>query len=194
MGGNGFSVNGTKFDQLWKTAHQNLKANGNNNPTTADIVKEMLRLNQKPQKPDSPIPGFHFEHNDTIPSMKYAVNTPVPVYGVNLPTKPEMKYGANTPQGSSEPVMKYGVHLPNVPQLVTKYAANIGCNPTPFVPSSGISMKYAVNIGCNPQVRQSEGSRIKLSPEAKKTLQNAINQIRLKNTAAQIQTQYKSEG
>lgn len=170
--GDGFSIKGTNFDQIWKIAQQNLRANGNSSPTTADIIKEMLRLGKAPQKPNSPIAGFHLEHNDSVPTMKY---------------------GANIPQGSI-PTMKYGVHLPSVPQLSTKYAANIGCVPTPFVPSSGVTMKYAVNIGCNPQVRQTKGHRIKLSPEVKKSLSKAINQIKMKNIAAHIKAQYKPEG
>lgn len=172
MGGNGFAIGGTNFDQLWRAAEQKLKDSGNSSPTTADIVNEIRRLNPKPPTVDSPIPGFHFEHNDSVPTMKY---------------------GANIPQNLT-PTMKYGVHLPSVPQLSTKYAANIGCVPTPFVSSSGVTMKYAVNIGCNPQVRQTEGRRIKLSPEVKKSLAKAINQIKMRNIAAHIKPQCKSEG
>lgn len=185
MGGNGFSIGGTNFDQLWRAAEQKLKDSGNSSPTTADIVNEIRRLNPKPPTVDSPIPGFHFEHNDVIPSMKYAAITP------QLPGR---NGGANTPSGSLGPVMKYGVHLPHVPQLSTKYAANTGCAPTPFVPSSGVSMKYAVNVGCNPQVRQTPGKKIKVAPSARKSIQRAITQVKLRNMAAQIQTQYKSEG
>lgn len=107
MGGNGFSIGGTNFDQLWRAAEQKLKDSGNSSPTTADIVNEIRRLNPKPPTVDSPIPGFHFEHNDSVPTMKY---------------------GANIPQNLT-PTMKYGVHLPsvflnyqqNMPQILVAY-------------------------------------------------------------------------
>lgn len=152
---------GNKFDVAWKQAQQQLIANGNEKPTTQDILHYLVDK-WKPNKQQGEqmiVQGFHMEHAPADMTPKYGVNigcsridtAPVMKYGANIgcnqDTTPVMKYGANIGGAlDTTPVMKYGANIGGAQDLtpVMKYGANIGGaqDLTPV-------MKYGANVGCS---------------------------------------------
>ena len=141
---------GNKFDVAWKQAQQQLIANGNEKPTTQDILHYLVDK-WKPNKEQGEqmlVQGFHIEHApaDMTPVMKYGAN----IGCTQQDTAPVMKYGANIgcTQQDTAPVMKYGANIGCIQQdtaPVMKYGANIGCVQQDTAPV----MKYGANIGCS---------------------------------------------
>lgn len=168
MSGN-FGI-GNNFDKAWKEAKQQLVSQGNNTPTTQDILHYLVDK-WRPQQDTTQIQvqGLHIEH-DSTPVMKYGANIGCSNVSEQEPQL-TMKYGANINcnpdiEQNQELVMKYGANincnpgLEQQPQMVMKYGANIGCNPISNQDTAPV-MKYGANIGCNPVPEQNQQIHLK---------------------------------
>ena len=146
---------GNKFDVAWKQAQQQLIANGNEKPTTQDILHYLVDK-WKPNKQQGEqmiVQGFHMEHAPADMTPKYGVN----IGCSRIDTAPVMKYGANIGcNQDTTPVMKYGANIGGAQDTtpVMKYGANIG-----GAQDTAPVMKYGANIGCSNLKVKSKNSK-----------------------------------
>lgn len=148
MSGN-FGI-GNNFDKAWKEAKQQLVSQGNNTPTTQDILHYLIDK-WRPQQDTTQIQvqGLYIEH-DATPVMKYGANIGCSNVSEQEPQL-TMKYGAN---------INCNPDIEQQSELVMKYGANIGCNPISNQDTAPV-MKYGANIGCNPITEQNQQIHLK---------------------------------